>query len=81
MRDRWSLLKLANSPVAVDYTQFDGNAEGLRVLTKLQFIESLDGLNLTCASLGAFMKYPNACGKIGKGKGVYWYAQAWGAYN
>ena len=69
LRDRWSLLKLANSPVAVDYTQFDGNAEGLRVLTKLQFIESLDGLNLTCASLGAFMKYPNACGKIGKGKG------------
>ena len=49
-----------NSEIGADYTEFDGNAEGLRVLTKLQFIESLDGLNLTCASLGAFMKYPNA---------------------
>ena len=49
-----------NSEKGADYTEFDGNAEGLRVLTKLQFIESLDGLNLTCASLGAFMKYPNA---------------------
>ncbi len=45
-----------DSVVGLDYTQFDGNAEGLRVLTKLQFIETLDGLNLTCASLGAFMK-------------------------
>lgn len=52
-----------DSVVGLDYTQFDGNAEGLRVLTKLQFIETLDGLNLTCASLGAFMKYPNAAGK------------------
>lgn len=57
--DRKSLLSLAED-VKADYTQFDGNAEGLRVLTKLQFIESWDGLNLTCASLGAFMKYPNA---------------------
>lgn len=48
-----------DSLVGLDYTQFDGNAEGLRVLTKLQFIETLDGLNLTCASLGSFMKYPN----------------------
>lgn len=48
-----------DSVVGLDYTQFDGNAEGLRVLTKLQFIDTLDGLNLTCASLGAFMKYPN----------------------
>lgn len=51
------------SVLGLDYTQFDGNAEGLRVLTKLQFIETLDGLNLTCASLGAFMKYPNTAFK------------------
>lgn len=60
--DQKSLLSLAED-VKIDYTQFDGNAEGLRVLTKLQFIESLDGLNLTCASLGAFMKYPNVASK------------------
>lgn len=60
--DQAELRKLGedNSEIGADYTEFDGNAEGLRVLTKLQFIESLDGLNLTCASLGAFMKYPNA---------------------
>lgn len=52
-----------DSVVGIDYTQFDGNAEGLRVLTKLQFIDTLDGLNLTCASLGAFMKYPNTAFK------------------
>lgn len=58
------------SMVGLDYTQFDGNAEGLRVLTKLQFIETLDGLNLTCASLGAFMKYPNIASK-NKGDDIY----------
>ena len=42
-----------------DYTYFDGNAEGFRVLTKLQFLNDLYGLNLTCASLASFLKYPN----------------------
>lgn len=66
--DQVELRKLGedNSEIGADYTEFDGNAEGLRVLTKLQFIESLDGLNLTCASLGAFMKYPNAALKENK---------------
>ena len=68
--DRWKLFKLAHSSAALDYTQFDGNAEGLRVLTKLQFIDTLDGLNLTFASLGAFMKYPNAKA-MNKTKGAY----------
>ena len=44
---------------ALDYTQFDGNAQGLRVLTRLQYVGSLSGLNLTYASLAAYMKYPN----------------------
>lgn len=43
----------------LDFTQFDGNAQGFRVLTHLQYIGSLDGLNLTYATLGAYMKYPN----------------------
>lgn len=42
-----------------DYIYFDGNAEGFRVLTKLQFLNDLYGLNLTCASLASFLKYPN----------------------
>lgn len=49
----------------LDYIQFDGNAEGFRVLTKLQFLDDLFGLNLTSASLCAFLKYPNV-GENGK---------------
>ena len=42
-----------------DYTEFDGNAEGFRILTKGQYLGDLSGLNLTFASLGAYLKYPN----------------------
>lgn len=68
-RDQLNELGKNSSVQGADYTQFDGNAEGLRVLTKLQFIDSLDGLNLTCASLGAFMKYPNS--ELKEGKNAY----------
>jgi dGTPase len=43
-----------------DFTCFDGNAQGFRVLTKLQYLNDLYGLNLTYATLGSFLKYPNA---------------------
>lgn len=49
-----------------DYTQFDGNAEGFRIITKLQFLNDLFGLNLTSASLAASVKYPNVARKIKK---------------
>lgn len=42
-----------------DFTQFDGNAEGFRILTKGQYLGDLHGLNLTFAALGAYLKYPN----------------------
>ena len=42
-----------------DFTEFDGNAQGFRVLTKQQHIGDLNGLNLTFATLGAYVKYPN----------------------
>lgn len=54
---------------ALDYTQFDGNAEGLRVLSKLQYAGDLYGMNLTFASYGAYLKYPNT-GKAVKGDGM-----------
>ena len=44
-----------------DFTAFDGNAQGFRVITKLQFIDDLYGLNLTRSSLASYLKYPN-CG-------------------
>lgn len=62
---------------ALDFTQFDGNALGLRMVSKLQYTGTLDGLNLTYATLAAYMKYPNEgekCrdGYVGKHKhGVF----------
>lgn len=44
---------------ALDFTQFDGNALGLRIVSKLQYTGTLDGLNLTLPTLGAYLKYPN----------------------
>ena len=48
-----------------DFIHFDGNAQGFRILTKLQILDDLYGLNLTHATLGAFLKYPNA-GEVNK---------------
>ena len=42
-----------------DFTEFDGNAEGFRILTRGQYLGDLYGLNLTYATLGAYLKYPN----------------------
>jgi len=48
-----------------DFTKFDGNAQGFRVLTKLQVLDDHYGLNLTYATLASYLKYPNT-GKIDK---------------
>ena len=41
-----------------DFTRFEGNAQGFRIITKLQNSNAKGGLKLTCATLGAFIKYP-----------------------
>ncbi|WP_339635501.1 deoxyguanosinetriphosphate triphosphohydrolase [uncultured Sneathiella sp.] len=41
-----------------DFEMFEGNAQGFRVLTKLQNWRNSGGLRLTYATLGTFMKYP-----------------------
>ncbi|MBD5237142.1 MAG: dNTP triphosphohydrolase [Bacteroidales bacterium] len=48
-----------------DFCEFDGNAQGLRILTHLTYVGDLNGMNLTKATLASYMKYPNA-GKIDK---------------
>lgn len=40
-----------------DFVRFDGNPQGLRIITKLQGIDGLTGLNLTYSQLGAYLKY------------------------
>jgi len=47
----------------LDFTQYDGNAQGFRILTKQQYQGDLSGLNLTYATLAAFLKYPNTDSK------------------
>ncbi len=42
-----------------DFTSFDGNAQGFRVLTKLQVLNDCYGLNLSYATLASYLKYPN----------------------
>lgn len=41
-----------------DVCQFEGNAQGLRVLTKLEYHPNDGGMRLTYATLGAYLKYP-----------------------
>lgn len=41
-----------------DIEYYDGNAEGFRILTVLQMPNNMGGMQLTSATLGAFVKYP-----------------------
>jgi len=41
-----------------DFLNFEGNAQGFRILTRLQNRDNRGGLQLTCATLAAFTKYP-----------------------
>lgn len=59
------ILEEFNDNEDIDFTQFDGNALGLRIVSKLQYAGTLDGLNLTFGTLGAYMKYPNLGPKCG----------------
>ncbi|MDD3117885.1 MAG: dNTP triphosphohydrolase, partial [Victivallales bacterium] len=41
-----------------DIGRYEGNAQGFRVLARLQMPDNPGGMQLTCATLGAFVKYP-----------------------
>ena len=43
-----------------DFLHFEGNAQGFRIITRLQSPDNPGGMQLTCATLGAFTKYPRA---------------------
>lgn len=42
-----------------DIARYEGNAQGFRILTRLQMPDNPGGLQLTYAMLGAFAKYPH----------------------
>lgn len=41
-----------------DFIHFDGNAQGLRILTQLQVLNDKYGINFTYATLSVLLKYP-----------------------
>ena len=45
-------------PQIKDLQTFEGNAQGLRILTQLEYHRFDGGMRLTYATLGAFLKYP-----------------------
>ncbi|SCK04257.1 Deoxyguanosinetriphosphate triphosphohydrolase [uncultured Clostridium sp.] len=49
---------------AFDLLNFEGNAQGLRILTKLHFVIDKNGMNLTLGVLSSIIKYPVSSIKI-----------------
>src|SRR5512135_2819130 len=43
-----------------DFLRFEGNAQGFRLIARLQSPDNRGGMQLTCATLGTFTKYPRA---------------------
>jgi len=43
-----------------DFLRFEGNAQGFRLIARLQSPDNPGGMQLTCATLGTFTKYPRA---------------------
>ncbi len=53
-----------------DIVNYEGNAQGFRVLAKLQMPDNVGGMQLTCATLAAFAKYPIEAVNIKKLSGI-----------
>ncbi|NMG10129.1 deoxyguanosinetriphosphate triphosphohydrolase [Brasilonema sp. UFV-L1] len=47
-----------NTYQKADFDLFEGNAQGFRILTKLEMHSRIGGMQLTCPTLAAFTKYP-----------------------
>ena len=54
----------------LDFPNFDGNAQTIRLITKLQVLADQYGLNLTCGTLAAAVKYLATSEQINKAKGA-----------
>lgn len=53
---------------ALDILNFEGNAQGLRILTKLHFVIDRYGMNLTTGVLNSIIKYPISSIELGESK-------------
>jgi dGTPase len=64
-----SRLQAEGAPAA-DFLRFEGNAQGFRILTRLEYPETPGGMRLTHTTLAAFLKYPRAAAVPDAGSGV-----------
>lgn len=55
-----------------DFLKFDGNAQTLRLLTKLQILNDKFGVNLTYGTLAALIKYPQSNQFLKDNKNQQW---------
>ena len=59
------LTQVLDERMQKDFYHFEGNTQGLRVVTKLHFLVDEHGMNLTKALLGTIIKYPVSSLEIG----------------
>lgn len=57
-------MEAVSTALSKDFLLFDGNAQTMRLITKLQVLADEYGLNLTCGTLSAAMKYIAGSGQI-----------------
>ena len=56
--ERQTILQNMSSNEQLDLLAYEGNAQGFRILIRNEHHPDAGGMRLTCATLGAFMKYP-----------------------
>ncbi len=56
--DRDTILQSLSPNQRLDLRAYEGNAQGFRLLVRNEHHPDKGGMRLTCATLGAFMKYP-----------------------
>ncbi len=56
--DRQPILQYLTANERLDVLAYEGNAQGFRLLVRNEHHPDKGGMRLTCATLGAFMKYP-----------------------
>lgn len=76
-----SVSEILNEQMREDFYHFEGNAQALRLVTKLHYLVDENGMNLTYALLNTIIKYPGSsleiCGNEGplkQKKMGYYYA-------
>jgi dGTPase len=56
--EKTNILEILNSSQKADFRHFEGNAQGFRIVTKLEMKRDRGGMQLTYPTLAAFTKYP-----------------------